>query len=163
MPEATIISMPVALIQGYLDVRPEAVRGIDAEWSGVTDIIGVRDYFGTEHVDGDSREFDQRISRCYELALHGFALGWPPEGMLVHGSIHGPAEDNIRIAHAWLRVRSGSGVDLVWEPITRLVHLRQEWEKAARAREEYAYDKRTASMFLTQHGHSGPWQTMRYR
>jgi hypothetical protein len=162
MTEATIIILPPDLIKGYIETRGVPEEGLDADWSPVTGIIGIRDYFGTEHVDGDSREFDQRISRCYELACHGL-VAMPDSAMLVHGSIHGPEESMVRIAHAWCRMRTRSGVDLVWEPITRLVHLRAEWEKAARAREEYAFDKVTAAYHLRTHDHTGPWMQMRYR
>lgn len=162
MTEATIVEIPQSLVLGYVEIKGMVPPRINADWSSVTNVLGLRDYFGTEAVDGASIEFGQRLSRCYELAAHGF-VAWPDNGMLVHGSIHGPDEDHVRIAHAWLRVRTSSGIDLVWEPITHLVHLKEEWERAARAREEYAYDKVTAAYFLKKQDHSGPWQKMRYR
>lgn len=158
-----VVQVPAALVLGYMEVRPRAM-GIDADWSQTVEILGVRDYFGTERVDGDSRKFDQRITRCYELALHALVLGdFPSTGYLVHGSIHGPFEDNVRIGHAWLRVRLASGINLVWEPTTRLVHLQDEWEKAARAQEQYAYDMPTARRLMLAHDHYGPWAELRYR
>lgn len=163
--QPTVVAMPMQLLAGYLQISPYQPNGVDAEWSSVTGIIGIRDYFGTQDADGvgDAAAFEQRISRCYELAMLGMLRDWPDEGMLVHGSIHGPGEDMHRIAHAWLRVRTKHGVNLVWEPITRLVHLQADWEQAARAREERAYDLHTTTRLMVTHNHYGPWAPTRYR
>lgn len=164
MTGATIITFDPNLIRGYIEVAGVPADGLDADWSQVTNIVGVRDFLDTDRVDGPSNTFNLRLTRCYELALHGLLEGcWPAQGFLVHGSIHGPGDDMQRIAHAWLRVRTRSGIDLVWEPITHLVHLQAEWERAARAREEYAYDKVTAAKTMLRFDHYGPWQKMRYR
>jgi hypothetical protein len=158
------VQVPADLIRGYIHLRGVPDEGLDADWSSTTNIVGIRDYFNTEHVEVDSRDFDQRITRCFELALAAEArfLG-TRGGYLVHGSIHGPFEDNERIAHAWVRVRTKSGIDLGWEPITRLVHLQDQWEDAARAREEVAYDNHNAAKMLLVHRHFGPWAKLRYR
>ena len=120
---------------------------------------GLKEFFGTEVVDGDSH----RPGRCYELST--FALADSPAGtVLVHGSIHGRGGLNgkpfERIGHAWLVVRE---YGLVWEPYHAMLYDEGEWYEWTRAIGEHIFSKATVSQLLVEHGHTGPWFPTRYR
>lgn len=127
--------------------------------------IGVREYFGTD-VDPDDRRASLRIEevgmgprlgRCYELSL--VALPRAPIGtMLVHGSIHGPDEDNIRIGHGWLELPN----DTLWEPARALLYDKEQWYVTHRARPERHYSRTAASALMVRSGHYGRWHESRY-
>ena len=118
---------------------------------------GHRDLFGTGHVDGPSATFDQRITRCYELAANALFAGAPEGSELVHGSIHGYGAPR-RIGHAWLNLPDGT----VWEPITAKVYDKDAWTAYARAREERVYTKDQAAKELIGSGHYGRWHDSEY-
>lgn len=119
---------------------------------------GVKEFFGTENVDGQSKTFDQRISRCYELAVWALVMGTAPKGAkLVHGTIHGPFARR-RIGHGWLRLPGGK----VWEPITAKVYNEAQWVEYAAAKVERVYPKTQARMQLVLTENFGRWHKSRH-
>jgi GNAT superfamily N-acetyltransferase len=118
---------------------------------------GRHDLFGTGHVDGPSTTFDERLTRCYELAASALFAGAPEGSVLVHGSIHGYGAPR-RIGHAWLNLPDGT----VWEPITAKVYDKDAWTAYARAREERVYTKDQAAKELIGSGHYGRWHESEY-
>lgn len=146
----------VARVMGLLGREDDyAVHG-----SSIGGPFGVHNLFGTgEAGDESSSEFSQRLSRCYELAGHALAFGTAPEdSMLVHGSMHGRMEGTQRIGHAWLILPG----DLVWEPITALIHDKAEWEDWTRARAEKSYTKLYLAKMLVARGDWGRWHNSKY-
>jgi len=98
--------------------------------------------------------FDQRIGRCYELALRAqlnFVIHkWVTT--LVHGGI-GPAHN----PHAWLEWRDASGKRYAWDgPGDRVMygrdyqvsHMTEEWSR---------YNPREASKLFIAADTNGPW------
>lgn len=138
-------------------------KGKDKRLKGqprVQPIVVENTYFGTEFAGGDraiSRE--ERRNRCFELAGHAVVFGSVPEGsLLVHGSWHGPAEDMVRIAHAWVQLPDG----WVWEPISCNVYKQEEFEHWAAAWSERSYSKAHAKALMNSSGHYGAWHVNRY-
>ncbi len=118
---------------------------------------------GTEDASGEpSITYEQRKSRCYELA--GFAIAFTElaelgnRARLVHGSMHGPREDQVRIGHAWVEI----GRDLIWEPVMCLIRDRAEWVEHARPRDERTYSLTDARRLIATTQHFGRWHESRY-
>lgn len=122
-----------------------------------------RDLMGTEDASQESaRTFDERLTRCYELAGYALVLGRAgKEGgwTLVHGSIFRPGVSKERIGHAWLEHVDGR----VWEPISAMIFpTRELWLAYAGAEEERRYSKKTASKRVVERGDWGRWHSSRY-
>lgn len=123
--------------------------------------LGVRHLLGTEAPGGEAAMTpEERSGRCFELSA--YAVGFPgiaPVGTrLVHGSIHGPKEDHVRIGHAWLTLPE----NLVWEPYTSCIYDRDLWYEFSRAWEEVTMTLMQARMGMHTSGHFGPWHDTRY-
>lgn len=121
-------------------------------------------YFSTETYDASdpARTYDERRTRCYELAAAALVFGSAPrESLLVHGSIDGHLPGGLgRIGHAWLELPSG----MVWEPITGdLYRNRGAWQHFADAQAERAFSRVHAMGLMNQHGTFGPWFPTKYR
>jgi hypothetical protein len=119
------------------------------------------EFYGSEVANGEpSVLFDQRRSRCYELATWTAIHGSVPRGtVLVHGNWHGPGAP-ARIGHAWLRLPDGS----VWEPIRHRLYVDPlAWEHWTGAREEVRYSQHQATRLVLAHDTYGPWHEPRYR
>lgn len=119
---------------------------------------GIREWFGTDVIEGETLTvFERRLSRCYELAAVAF-VSTSDSALLIHGSMHGPHEDNQRIAHAWLQLNE----KLLWEPITACVYDAVEYSQYARLWEERRYDIHVAARLIQSSNHLGPWHESRY-
>lgn len=107
-----------------------------------------------------ARTFQERLKRCYELAGYALLFGDVPEGtLLVHGTIHGPKEDQQRIGHAWLRLPDGT----IWEPITGDIHASWiTWRDFANAKVERTYTEGEARRLVLMDGTWGRWHDSRY-
>lgn len=157
----TALTLPSTLIAAYLDIKNDNVDKVNVEVSQNGWPAGVRDMFGSEAADGPTVTFDQRIKRCYELAAYALVFGSAPSiGSLIHGSIHGPDAAE-RIGHAWLVIPNPIA-DLVWEPITAKVHLKDEWYEFSRARDERQYLKHVAQRIIHLRQDYGRWHESRY-
>ena len=114
-------------------------------------------WFGTDLMIGEepSTRYDDRKGRCYELAGYAVVFGTAPEGsVLVHGTMHGPYEDNERIGHAWVVLPNGQ----VWEPTLAEVHASiGAWVGYAAAIAERRYTEREARKMIMRHGTWGCW------
>jgi hypothetical protein len=156
------VAVPAILIASYMESKNYncPMVEVDVDAGGVRP-VGIRDLYGTEAVDGPSKTFDDRITRCYEISNYALLFGTAPSiARLIHGSIHGQDAPE-RIGHAWLVITTRV-VDLVWEPITGLVHLKDEWYEFARARDEREYLKHVAARTTQMTGHYGRWHDSRY-
>jgi hypothetical protein len=124
--------------------------------------VGLYHLLGSAQANGEpSATFEQRRGRCYELAGFTFLFGemvGVKRAMLVHGSMHGPTADSVRIGHAWIEF----GDRLVWEPVRGLIRDRAEWEAHARPIPERSYAETTARRLAAQSGHWGRWHESRY-
>lgn len=121
---------------------------------------GVEEMFGTALIDPDepARTFDERLSRCYELAVDALIVGTAPNGTkLIHGTMHGPGAPR-RISHAWLRLPGGK----VWEPIAATIYDETDWTVYAAAKVERVYTKTRAARMLVLHKHYGRWHESRH-
>lgn len=118
---------------------------------------------GTHEVDGPTVNFDDRITRCYELAGYAVAFGNAPAGsVLVHGSWFGPGAKQ-RIGHAWVELRDEvSGEWLVWEPIRAKLYDRDEWYHYVQAWPERTYPLLAVRRLIGEHNHYGRWHESRY-
>lgn len=149
-------SLP-GIIERYVSLTRARHVDLYASESGDSP-IGIKDLFGSENASNEAAvTFEQRLTRCYELAFSGLMMGAPEGSFLVHGSMHGPDAPQ-RIGHAWLLLPGG----LIWEPITALVQDRDEWYAYARAREERTYSKLQAARASVTHGDYGRWHESRY-
>lgn len=110
---------------------------------------------GTEYAnDEPSRTFEERRSRCFELACYALAFGDAPHGAtLVNGSWQGPTAP-VRIPHAWLHLGRGR---FVWEPIRHRVYRRAEFDRWTRAEVEVEYTLPEVRRQIAESGHYGPW------
>lgn len=123
---------------------------------------GVCDLLGTEVANGEpSAIYADRRTRCYELAACAVLppYGLAPKGSrVIHGTIKGPGNHYERIGHAWLELPDG----LLWEPISGLIHDRNEWMKWASAWEERTYTRGQVIQLIGRHQHYGRWHESRY-
>lgn len=123
-------------------------------------VVG-HDYLGSDVIDGErAATFDERISRCYELA--GFALlcGTAPTGStLIHGTMKGTHPGARRIGHAWLRLPDGR----IWEPIYAEIWADYAaWQKYADAKVERRYSAKRARTVIFYFDHWGRWHESRF-
>jgi hypothetical protein len=117
---------------------------------------------GTESAnDEPSRTFQERRSRCFELAAYALGFGDAPHNaMLVHGSVFNPKHSKLgRISHAWLSLPGG----LVWEPVTTLLYTTQAWGSWANPESEFVYTRRETQRMIMVHMHYGPWERMKHQ
>ena len=116
-------------------------------------------YFGTQRASGEpSSTYDDRRTRCFELATYAVVFGSVPEGsLLVHGSWHGPGASE-RIAHAWVELPGG----FVWEPITCCVYEKASFEHWTACWPEMTYTKAQAQQMVHQSGTYGSWHGSKY-
>ena len=136
--------------------------GIDIIRSDRTDEVALRHALGTELASGEpSRTYEERRTRCYELAGYAVAFGDLKDDhrvRVVHGSMHGPEADQVRIGHAWVELPG----DLVWEPILALIRDRAAWVAHARPRDERTYAPTDLLRNIGSTGHFGRWHESRY-
>ena len=124
-------------------------------------IFGV-DYLGTQDIEDDpAYTWEQRLTRCSELACYALLLGEAPEGtLLVHGTIHGEDSPLGRIGHAWLRLPDGT----IWEPIAAELHVNwAAWRDWAAAKVEATYTTEEAARNVLVHSHYGRWHESQYK
>lgn len=153
----------VILSLDYLDIDPVKVDrlGYALDFGDEGAPPGVRAYFGTDTVEGEPAfTFSQRKGRCYEMTALALVTNDFPDGTrLVHGTIHGPEDDMVRMGHSWLLL----GSELVWEPARAMIHPRDDWYAFARATEEQVYDLYEARKQMVLTGHYGRWHKSEYR
>lgn len=94
---------------------------------------------------------DMRSGRCYELA--GQANRHEPASSLVHGTLHGPDEDNILMGHAWVILPNGH----CWEPLTMKAGPRELFDAAMNPVYERIYSRTDAQRNLDESGVWGAW------
>lgn len=136
--------------------------------------LHVRRYLGTDLIEGENLEWGVknsegrpvRLGRCYELswcALTNAALHelLPSTTALIHGTIHGPEQENVRMGHGWLEIPTPNG-KVVWEPFTAGLYDCDEWTRAVRARHERSYTTEQALVLSLQTGNTGRWHESRY-
>lgn len=131
--------------------------------SGVKRNVVYATYFGTEMLDPaePARDYEERRTRCYELACQALVWGGAPAGsLLIHGSMHGDLPGQVRIGHAWLELPGGA----IWEPILGDVFATwADWQMWSNAISEHTYTLRQAQQMITQHETYGPWRPTKYR
>lgn len=134
----------------------------------------VRRYYGTDNIEGEALGWDvknedgvpARIGRCYELAWVAMANAalnndLIPGTALVHGSIHGPEEGQVRMGHGWLEMPGPHG-KIIWEPFTAGLYDAEQWTIAMRARHERSYTLRQALILAEKTNDTGRWHESRY-
>ena len=125
-------------------------------------VLGKR-WFGTDHMMGEepSTRYEERKGRCYELAGYAVVFGTAPAGsILVHGTMHGPYEDNERSGHAWVVLPGGR----VWEPTLAEIHATVgDWVGYAAAIAERRYTEREARKLIMATGNWGCWHDTKGR
>ena len=132
-------------------------------------------YFDTDNPmwhDGPEGEpatcYEERRTRCYELACLALVVGAPSDAILHHGSIESVDEPSPlgRIGHAWLVLERGFldiPYKIAWEPITGLLFPLQDWIRFATPRTEYAYNRSDALLEMAEHDNYGPWKETLFR
>lgn len=122
----------------------------------VLEAMGFKVSFDYSGVGGT---FEERLGRCYELAMkalygiHPIPDSLPEPLALVHGIWSSPQTRDKPIEHAWVILTDQS----VWEPITRSIYDSDMFYAYTEAQSDHIYNTVKAKRLMLRHQHFGPW------